>query len=303
METNYKIILKEDYEKYTITPDGTAEIINKYKDPLMEINIYILKKDGNFYLKPPNNEKGRKSYYIEKGILYSTGIKKRYRAGDLIVLSHEDDLLNVMAVEDTYLLVHSLQEDTYERTENSFQFVYDVLVQIQRKDAYTHDHSTRVYELVRKVAERLNYSGTPLQNLVFAAKYHDIGKIYVADGILNKPGALNDEEFDSMKKHTTKGKDLILEYFNPEIYEIIAQHHERLDGSGYPMGLEGKDIRQEAKLLAICDSFDAMTTDRIYKKGKSTKDALEELQSLGGTKYDKELLKLFMEVILEEEEK
>ncbi len=303
METNYKIILKEDYERYATTADGSAEIINKYKDPLMEINIYILKKDGNFYLKPPKKEIGMKSYYIEKGMLYGMGVKKYYKAGDLIILNHQDDLLNVVAEEDTYLLVHSLQEDSYESTENSFQFIYDILVQIQRKDAYTHDHSLRVYDLARKTAERLNYSGTALQNFLWAAKYHDIGKIFIPDEILNKPGALTDDEFEVMREHTIKGKDLILEYFNPEIYEIILQHHERLDGSGYPKGLKEEEIREEARILAICDSFDAMTTNRIYRKGKSTKEALQELLSLGGKKYDENLLNLFMEVSLEEERK
>ncbi|NBG86942.1 HD-GYP domain-containing protein [Isachenkonia alkalipeptolytica] len=303
MEGNCTIIAKEDYEKHTVTPEGTAEIINKYKDPVMEVNVYILKKDGNFHLSPPKNPQGMKSYFIEEGRLYSMETKAYHDMGSMIILNPKDELFNVTAIKDTYLLVHSLQDDSYEATEKNFKHIHDILVQIQRKDAYTHDHSQRVYKLSRSMAEKLDFRGAALQNLLWAAKYHDIGKVFVPDEILNKPGALTKEEFETMQEHTTMGRDLILQYFNQETYEIICQHHERLDGSGYPQNLRNEEIRKEAKILAICDSFDAMTTDRVYKKGKTKREAIEELKSLKNRKYDEELLKLFIEVLkLEEEE-
>ncbi len=296
MEGKCTIIGKEEYAKYTVTPEGTAEIINKYKNPLMEVNLYILKEGGNFYLNPPKNPQGMKSYFVEKGHLYSMETKAYYDAGSMIILSPKDELFNVTAVKNTYLLVHSLQDESYEATEKNFKHIHDILVQIQRKDAYTHDHSQRVYELTRSMAETLHYRGAALQNLLWAAKYHDIGKVYVPDEILNKPGALTEEEFETMETHTTKGKDLILRYFNQETYEIIRQHHERLDGSGYPRKLKGGAIREEAKILAICDSYDAMTTDRIYKKGMTEREAIAELQSLGDRKYDKDLVEIFIKI-------
>jgi len=300
MEINHTIITKEDYQKHTVTPEGTAEIINKYKDALMEVNIYILKKGGNFHLKPPKNPGGMKSYFIEKGLLYSMETKGYHRVGSMIILNSQNELFNVSAEEDTHLLVHSLQDESYESTEKDFNYIYNILVQIQQKDAYTHDHSVRVYELIRKIAEALNYTGTALQNLLWAAKYHDIGKVFIPDKILNKPKALTRDEFETMRSHTVKGKDLILEYFNQETYEIIIQHHERIDGSGYPKGLRKEEICREAKVLAICDSFDAMTTDRVYKKGKNTEEAIKELWSLRNVKYDEELLKLFIKTLSNE---
>lgn len=123
----------------------------------------------------------------------------------------------------------------------------------------------------------LGYSGNRMLHLLLAAQYHDIGKINIPDDILNKPGRLTDHEFSIMKGHVVEGKDLIIENFNEDVYQIIVQHHERIDGSGYPLGLKGSRICQEAKILAICDSYDAMISQRIYKNLNQKKRPLRSL--------------------------
>ena len=135
---------------------------------------------------------------------------------------------------------------------------------------------------------------------MFAAVYHDIGKINVPDAILLKPASLSEEEFEYIKKHPTDGRKLFEKTYLCDIGEIIEQHHERLDGSGYPFGLKDEEICIEAKIVAVLDSYDAMTSDRPYRKGLSAKIAMEELKRFAGIHYDKKIVEIFEEVLKEE---
>ncbi|WP_051569111.1 HD-GYP domain-containing protein [Alkaliphilus transvaalensis] len=299
MKNNYCIIREDEFQKSAKLPEGSAEIINKYKDQLIEINIYVINEGEGVHLRPPLTKDSVKSYYILEGKIYCITTKEYYKKDTLVMLRYEDDLLHINALERTCLLVHSVRDDSYIHTENSFIDIYNILLKIQNKDAYTHNHSMRVYELAKMMATNLGYQGQRFQNLCCAAKYHDIGKIYVDDEILNKPSQLTEAEYEAMKEHVTNGKNLILENFNIETYEIIKQHHERTNGSGYPKGLKGEEILEEAKIIAICDTFDAMTTDRVYKKGKSKEDALKLLKEQAGLQYDKALVQLFFKIINE----
>ncbi|WP_350344614.1 HD domain-containing phosphohydrolase [Proteinivorax tanatarense] len=101
-----------------------------------------------------------------------------------------------------------------------------------------------------------------------------------------------------MKGHVVQAKSFIVSCFGKPVFDIACQHHERIDGSGYPYGLTDREISQEGKIIAICDSYDAMTTDRIYKKGKSKKEAIDELKELRGVKYDSCLVDLFIDKVL-----
>lgn len=134
------------------------------------------------------------------------------------------------------------------------------------KDNYSIVHSGRVFSMVMKMGVALDYNPTRIQNLLDAAIHHDLGKVFIPDAILKKASKLNIEEFTIMKNHVFLCEGPILEACAPEVYEIVLQHHERMDGSGYPYGLAGDEILEEARIIAICDSYDAMTTDRVYKK-------------------------------------
>jgi len=151
------------------------------------------------------------------------------------------------------------------------------------------------------MAARLRFSGNRLFNLTFATRYHDLGKIHIEDELLNKPDKLTTEEYSRMKEHVLLGKEMILHDFNEEIFRIIVQHHERMNGSGYPYGLSGDEISEDGRLIAICDSYDAMVTDRVYKRGKTPEEALQELRDLSGTLFDSRLVEAFIAMMQEDD--
>jgi HD-GYP domain-containing protein (c-di-GMP phosphodiesterase class II) len=287
---------KDDVIKRTHTPQGSAIILNKYKHNQLEVNIYEIEPDFVLYFQPPELEGALKTYWILKGKIQCVNENRVCSEGDMIILNSHQEPYHFSALEHTTVLVHSINDDSFSRTERNFDGIYKVLMKIQEKDSYTLDHSYNVHRLVEKMGVSLGYKGHRMLNLLLAAQYHDIGKIEIDDAILNKPTPLSNSEYELMKEHAIRGKSLILENFSAEVYEIIQQHHERFNGSGYPKGLHGFEICEEARILAICDSFDAMISDRVYKRGKSKEDAYEEIASLSGILYDPELVQLFLEL-------
>lgn len=157
---------------------------------------------------------------------------------------------------------------------------------VEEKDGYTKNHSRRVMEYSVKICEQLKLSEEITNTLAISSLFHDIGKCMIPDEILKKPGRLNPEELRFIFKHPVFSRSFVEGKFGKKVAEIVEQHHERLDGSGYPYGLESEDILPEAKIIAVADSFDAMTTKRVYKDAMSPAEALEELQSLAGSRYD-----------------
>jgi HD-GYP domain-containing protein (c-di-GMP phosphodiesterase class II) len=178
---------------------------------------------------------------------------------------------------------------------------FDEMIQkVMRKDVYTYEHHNRLHGYSFKIGKKLNLNKHTMEKLTFAALFHDIGKINVPDYILQKPGTLSEDEFDYIRMHPTAGKEIISEFYTKDIGDIIAQHHERIDGSGYPLGLKNNEILWEAKVIAVTDSFDAMTTDRPYRKAMSPDIAMKELESLVGTHYEKDVVEVFKSVLIEQ---
>jgi putative nucleotidyltransferase with HDIG domain len=172
---------------------------------------------------------------------------------------------------------------------------------IEKKDHYTNQHCLKVLELAREMAKRMKLNGKESYAFVTAARYHDLGKISISDEILNKPGALTEVQFNDMKSHVLETRRLLSENFEEEVCLIAEQHHERLNGSGYPYGLKAKDIHEHAKALAVLDTFDAMTTDRVYKKGKTREEAFLELYSLADTYYERKYIEMLELIIFKTE--
>ncbi len=169
-----------------------------------------------------------------------------------------------------------------------------LVLTIQARDSYTKRHSERVTEIALEIAEEM---GTPQEvkdALAFGGFLHDIGKIGVKDTILLKPGRLTDEEFQEIKKHPIIG-DSIVEPLGsyPQERLIIRHHHERFDGKGYPDGLSGDKIPLTARILAVADTYDSMTTTRPYRKGLPHEVAIEEIKRCSGTQFDPEVARAF----------
>ncbi len=165
---------------------------------------------------------------------------------------------------------------------------------IEARDNYTAGHTDRVFYLAEILAEKLGWDKRRINQLKTGCRLHDIGKIGIPDGILNKPGRLDDDERVIMQQHPIRGAAILgqVPFLKPIIPYILC-HHERFDGTGYPNGLKGKEIPIEGRLLAVVDTFDAITSNRPYRQGKSHEFALKELREHAGTQFDPELVKLF----------
>jgi putative nucleotidyltransferase with HDIG domain len=168
---------------------------------------------------------------------------------------------------------------------------------LEAKDAYTSGHSTRVSRYAVKTAVQLGYAGDRLEQVRLGGELHDIGKIGTREDILNKPGVLAPEEFEHIKTHTTLGERILAPFFTESrtVLQIVRSHHERVDGSGFPDGLRGDQIPLEARLVAVVDAFDAMTTNRAYRPSRTPVDALDELRRCSGTHFDPEVVTAFLQ--------
>jgi HD-GYP domain-containing protein (c-di-GMP phosphodiesterase class II) len=160
-----------------------------------------------------------------------------------------------------------------------------------------------VQDITKLIAKRLGINGKELEDLQQGALLHDIGKIGIPDRILLKNGPLDDEEWKVMRMHAQIGYDIIKS--SPDLKdaaEIVGKHHERWDGTGYPVGLKGEEIPMGARIFAIADSYDAMRSDRPYRKGMSVKESVVEINKNAGTQFDPNIVEIFNELINEIED-
>lgn len=181
--------------------------------------------------------------------------------------------------------------------ENAEQINFAMARIIESKDNYTAGHSERVAELARQLAEECRLSKSEVERIEYIARLHDVGKVNVPDSILMKPSRLTSSEYESVKKHPQWGAELIRgmdKIYNDRDYRAILEHHERYDGKGYPLGKKGDDISLWARILAVCDAWDAMTSERVYRPALSVKEAKAELQKNAGTQFDPQLVQLFV---------
>lgn len=169
---------------------------------------------------------------------------------------------------------------------------------IEAKDAYTQQHSSRVTEYALRIARKMNCSQEELEQLDSTGPLHDIGKIGIQDNILNKPGKLDDEEFELIRSHPLIGVNIVSPLgLSEKELSIIRNHHERWDGRGYPDGLKGEETPLIARILAVADSFDAMSSDRAYRRALPMEVCLEELHKNSGTQFDPHVVEIALTVL------
>ena len=158
---------------------------------------------------------------------------------------------------------------------------------LDAKDPYTAGHSQRVSDMAMKVCQLIGLSEEVTEQIHIAAHLHDIGKIGVPDAVLNKPDRLTDEEFEQIKKHPTIGAEILSKSHHlSEVKDIVLSHHERFDGKGYPQGLKAEQIPVGARIIAICDSIDAMTSTRSYRQARDFDFCYGEIKKNLGIMYD-----------------
>lgn len=171
---------------------------------------------------------------------------------------------------------------------------------IDAKDRYTHGHSTRVASISRQIAERAGLPEEECRKIYFSALLHDVGKIGVPDVIINKEGKLTDEDFEHIKQHPILGYQILSSIKqSPELSVGAHYHHERYDGKGYPDGLKGEEIPETARIIAVADAYDAMTSTRSYRKELSGEKTKEELRKGMGTQFDPKYAQIMLDIMEE----
>ena len=199
----------------------------------------------------------------------------------------------------TYVAFKNIKEMRIE----TVRILEDMADTVDLRDIYTGGHSKRVADLVHQILIRLKVGGPEATLIEVSARLHDIGKIGIPDTILMKPGRLTPGEMAIMQTHSQKGADLISKYKDfSRGASIILHHHERWDGNGYPGGLAGAEIPFGARLIAVADSFDAMTSDRPYRNALSAHQAIQILLEGRGTQWDAAIVNAFVDMIMSQEE-
>jgi putative nucleotidyltransferase with HDIG domain len=267
----------------------------------VEVLIQTIEKDRLFYVYPAENPNVLEFYFILSGEIVCElneekivmGPQDYFSAKGISEPVHFTVLENV-----TFLWV--ITEQTFVHISNDISSLMEIVNKVEEKDRYTYMHSDRVANYSIKIAKKLKLNTQHLENLNMASLLHDIGKVHVPEEILKKPTKLTTEEFSIIKKHPSDGAEMIRGTFYEDLAPIIEQHHERLNGSGYPHGLKGDEILLEARIIAVSDTFDAMTEDRVYRKANDAKYALDEIKRCSGTLYDPEVVEAFEKVLKEE---
>lgn len=201
-----------------------------------------------------------------------------------------------------YELRYGLERELLKKTKQvemvTMHSIMSIANTIDAKDKYTSGHSIRVAKCAVAIAKKLGWSEEEQQHLRYVALLHDIGKIGIPDAVLNKPSRLSDEEFDMIKKHPVIGGEILKEIHTiPHVQEGALFHHERYDGKGYPHGLKGRDIPLYGRIVCIADTYDAMSTDRVYRKKISTEQIIAEYERCKGTQFDPNLTSLFVRML------
>jgi putative nucleotidyltransferase with HDIG domain len=221
-------------------------------------------------------------------------VKRALEHYDLIVAKQRyEDHLEELVEQRTAELDRALDslEDAYRSTLKA------LTTALETRDSETHGHSERVVSYSLRLGREYGLNRDEMKSLEFGSLLHDIGKIGVPDAILRKPAKLTEEEWMRMREHPLHGQQILrgIEFLQGAA-KVVAQHHEKWDGTGYPIGLRGEDIDVCARIFSVADAFDAITSDRVYRRGKSYEAAAEELDEWAGRQFDPKVVEAFHRV-------
>lgn len=264
-----------------------------------EVILNSIKKDKLFYVYPSEDAETMEFFYILEGeCIYKRNEENIIlKQNDYFYVKDLKEAVFFSALTDMKVLWYTTKPAFY-TVSNRVELLAKIVKQVEEKDNYTFRHSVRVQEHSFRIARMIKLSKERLENLYLSTIFHDVGKIHTPEDILNKEGRLTREEFDIVKRHSYDGYLMVKDLYNLEVSLIVLQHHERLDGSGYPYGIKEDEILLEAKIIGIADTFDAMTSDRPYRKGLPAEVAMDELKRLSGIHYDTELVNLFEKALI-----
>jgi diguanylate cyclase (GGDEF)-like protein len=278
-------------------------VANKLLIACEKYNAYLSRMGGDeFIVLCPNTTEEEA---IELANETKNLIEKEYIKHMAISISYgvsvkeiNDDFEDVINQAETNLYKNKLYESSSHRNES----IRTILNTLKAKDLHSEEHSKRVSDICKKMGKKMGMTKQDLEQLTLISNLHDIGKISIDDKILNKPGKLTEEEWRVMKRHPETGYRILSsspDYI--EIAEDILSHHERYDGTGYPRGLKGEEIPIRARIIAIADAYDAMTSDRPYRKKMGHDVAIKELIDNKGSQFDPKLVDLFLTIFSKKE--
>ena len=275
--------------------DTRLALLARRKD--MEVMVQTLLENAVVWITPAEDRDTMEFFYVLSGELeLIDGTEpKTIHAGDSFYADGlEDEVL--LRVKQQSQLLYLTNKPLFDEV-LGFQGNLDALMQqVDEKDNYTYQHSRNVLDYSLLLFQKLQPEAK-INDLSTAALFHDVGKCLIPDEILKKPGKLTATEFQQIMKHPTASARMLQSRFGSHIAEISRSHHERMDGSGYPFGLSGEEIPLEGRIIAVADSFDAMTSKRVYKDSSmSFEAAAEELCSLPNL-YDQKVTAALRELV------
>ncbi len=268
-----------------------------------EIMIQNIRKREVCFIEPCDNSATMEFFYILTGeieIVEEDGVRK-LTVGDYLYVHQLDQSVQFRTLTEATLLYISTSPQ-FNFISNTINEILKLADQVQEKDPYTLQHNERVKEYAIKISDRLNLENDRKQNIVYASLFHDVGKVVLPAELLTKASELTRYEWTLIKEHPEVGAEMLAKTHFAEIAKIIQQHHERLDGSGYPFGLRDDEIMLEARIIAVADVYDAMTTDRAYRAALPVAKAVKELLSMKGILYDEKVVDTLVEILKEEGE-
>lgn len=262
-----------------------------------QVIINDVQNDPRFFRKAD-----QKSGFVTRSMICIPVMRREKLIGVLQVLNKIDGEFNEYDAE----LLKALSNQVAVAIENAklynelretfYETVFALADTIEKRDPYTGGHTKRVMDYSAAIGIEMGLSKEEMEKLKLAAILHDIGKIGIRDSVLLKEQRLTDEEYEIIKKHTIYGDEILKHIKRLEhISYGVKYHHEKYDGTGYPEGLKGEEIPLIARIIAVADTFDAMTTDRPYRKGLSFETAIDELKRKAGTQFDPMVVECFIQ--------
>jgi putative two-component system response regulator len=292
--------------------DALSVLEREGEVPVCISDIYMPEMDGVSFLREAVKR------YPDMAMIMLTGVAEVTTAVECLKLGALDYISKPVMVEEVrarldkalekrdLILQNRFYQQTLEgkvrdldqRNRNSLINGVQMLVHaLEAKDAYTSGHSSRVSRYATRCAVLLGFTDDSLEHIRLGGELHDIGKIGTREDILNKPGPLNPAEFEHVKTHTTLGEKILAPFLteSPIVLRIARSHHERLDGSGFPDSLQGDQIPLEARIISVVDAFDAMTTNRAYRRPRPASEAVRELRRCAGVHFDPAIVEAFIQ--------
>lgn len=284
IKTEHFDILLLDFIMTPLHGDQVVEEIRKF-----DKEIYILLLTGHKDLAPPLETIKRLDIqgYCEKSGKF-----------DQLLLLIESGIKSVAQMRQIKDINEKLSE-TYQKLEQSYlESIQTVRYTVEAKDTYTRGHSDRVSAFSVMLGKKLGLSKEDLHKLEIGGLFHDVGKIGVPDNILQKSDSLTEEEYSEIKSHPTIGAHILsTATIFKDIIPIVKYHHENFDGTGYPSRLKGNDIPYLARITAVVDSFDAMTSRRVYRNSLSIQSVIDEIAKNKGSQFDPEIAEAFLDIL------